>query len=459
MNRAIVVSSDGHASMPSELWPEYLEKKYHEHLPLLREQNELSTKTMWILNDLVCGEQNFPIFDQEGIWQSGQWKGLWDLDTRMTELDREGVAAELVYFGDFRTNDLFHNVMNAAYPPDVTDAGARAYDRWAYDTFGSQGDRLLLSGAIGSSADVDGLIAELQWLADHNFVGTYAPGFNATPGLPPLYDEYWDPIWAVYADLGLVPIVHGGYGMEPGSVQQEIEDATSRVAARGGSEMDLVIELTSGRFNDTGFFADLTCRQALCQMIMGGAFDRHPDLKWMMTEVRADWIPATLEYLDRIFDEDRDGFGLQRRPSEYWQSNCLAGVSFMHRSEVDQRDEIGVDTLDFGRDYPHTESTWPNTIEYFKILFAGVPQDDVRKILGENAIRFFGLDRDALAAVADRIGPDLDEITDPSATVDPALVEHLADRCGVHKPGEGDLRVKALDEVLVDDLARVGAHA
>ncbi|HEY6532255.1 MAG TPA: amidohydrolase family protein [Acidimicrobiales bacterium] len=443
--------------MPTELWAEYLESAYHEYLPLLREQNELSTKTMWILNDLMVGEQNWPVFDQDGAWASGQWKGLWDRDVRIAELDREGVAAELVYFGDVRTNDLFHNVMNAAYPPDVTDAGARAYDRWVHDAFGSQNDRLLLSGAIGSSTDVAGLIAELRWLADRGFVGTYAPGFNWTPGLPPLYDEYWDPIWAAYAELGLVPIVHGGYGMEPGSVHAEIEQATSRVAAKGGSEMDLVIELTSGRFNDTGFFADLTCRKALCQVILGGVFDRHPDLRWMMTEVRADWVPATLRYLDEVFEANRDDLPVERRPSEYWQSNCLAGTSFMHRSEVEHRDEIGVDTLDFGRDYPHTESTWPNTIDYYKILFAGVPKDDVRKILGENAIRFFDLDRSHLAAIAERIGPDLDEITDPDATVEPALVEHLAQRCGVLKPWEGDQRVKALDEALADDLERVRA--
>jgi hypothetical protein len=222
--------------------------------------------------------------------------------------------------------------------------------------------------------------------------------------------------------------------------------------------MDLVVELMKGSFNDTGFFADLTCRRALCQMIVGGVFDRHPDLKWMMTEVRADWIPATLEYLDGVYDANRDDLPVERRPSEYWHSNCLAGTSFMHRSEVEQRDEIGVDTLDFGRDYPHTESTWPNTLEYYKLLFAGVPKDDVRKILGENAIRFFGLDREHLASIAERIGPDLDVMTDPSATVDQALVEHLAARCGVLKPWEGDQRIMALDEVLADDLERMGAH-
>jgi hypothetical protein len=49
-----------------------------------------------------------------------------------------------------------------SYPIDVVDAGVRAYDRWAYDTFGSKKDRLLLSGAIGSIQDVKGTIKELD---------------------------------------------------------------------------------------------------------------------------------------------------------------------------------------------------------------------------------------------------------------------------------------------------------
>ena len=57
-----------------------------------------------------------PVFDAEGIWASGRWKGLWDLDIRMGEMDREGIAAELVYFGDFRTLDLFHNAMEGQLP-------------------------------------------------------------------------------------------------------------------------------------------------------------------------------------------------------------------------------------------------------------------------------------------------------------------------------------------------------
>ena len=75
------------------------------------------------------------------------------------------------------------------------------------------------------------------------------------------------------------------------------------------------------------------------------------------------------------------------------------------------RHEIGVETISFGRDYPHPEGTWPHTREWLRDAFAGVPEDELRLMLGENAIRFFGLDRDRLAEIAKRIGPTVEEIT------------------------------------------------
>lgn len=131
----------------------------------------------------------------------------------------------------------------------------------------------------------------------------------------------------------------------------------------------------------------------------------------------------------------------------------------MHRGEVEICHEIGVDTIDFGRDYPHTEGTWPNTFDYWKVLFAGVAPGDVRKILGENAIRFFGLDRGQLSEIAARIGPDLGAVTDPSAYVDPALVEHLSVRSGIFKPNEGEDLQERLAPMIREDLAGAGARS
>ena len=77
----------------------------------------------------------------------------------------------------------------------------------------------------GCGHQLERTIDEVTWFADHGFVGTYAPGFIAMPGLPPLDDEYWDPLWAVYADRGLAVIVHGGYGLEQGFAYGEIDEA------------------------------------------------------------------------------------------------------------------------------------------------------------------------------------------------------------------------------------------
>ena len=60
----------------------------------------------------------------------------------------------------------------------------------------------------------------------------------------------------------------------------------------------------------------------------------------------------------------------------------------------------------WGSDYPHPEGTWPNTGKYLKDTFGGFPEEDGRKILGDNAVAFYGLDRERLQQVADEIGPD-----------------------------------------------------
>ena len=129
-------------------------------------------------------------------------------------------------------------------------------------------------------------------------------------------------------------------------------------------------------------------------MVFGGVFDRHPELKLMLTEIRLDWIPATLDFLDSFFDAHRAEIPALLKPSEYWRRNCLAGASFIHKAEVEMRHDIGVETILFGRDYPHFESTWPHTTQWLQDAFHGVPENEVRLMLGENAIGFFGLDRE-----------------------------------------------------------------
>jgi len=118
------------------------------------------------------------------------------------------------------------------------------------------------------------------------------------------------------------------------------------------------------------------------------------------------------------------------------------------------RDEIGVEAISFGRDYPHTEGTWPNTTDYLSALFEAVPEHDVRLMLGENAIRFLRLDSSRLAEIAERVGPTIESITGPSR-MDPALLAHLDDRCGFSKPAERDSRIGEIEGLVNEDLSRL----
>jgi predicted TIM-barrel fold metal-dependent hydrolase len=450
MERLIVVSGDSHATPQPELWPEYLETNYHHLLPEAREDNERYTQLLGMFADF--SPETLEVIDAQGAWESGGYLGAWDPDRRLAEMDREGVAAELVYGGDPRAilplSPLYHR-----YPQDVVAAGTRAYDRWAAEVFGKAMDRILFVGDPATAPEMEGMLAELEWIADHGFAGTYVPGVGARADLPALYDGFFDPFWSACEDLELPIVIHAGYGTEQCEFMDKIDALRVKMEAEGRD--DLLSEIIN---NAEGFFSlDLRPRRAMWQLMLGGVFDRHPRLRLVMTEVRADWMPATLGHLDAAYEASRAELPSRRRPSEYWHEHCLTSLSFVHKSEVAMRHEIGLETITFGRDYPHAEGTWPNTADWLTDAFAGVPDDELRLMLGENAIRVLGLERGALAAVAERIGPTIADITGRAPDLDPRLIANWDARGGYLKPAE-QIDTGAIDAFLRHDLALVAGR-
>jgi hypothetical protein len=101
---------------------------------------------------------------------------------------------------------------------------------------------------------------------------------------------------------------------------------------------------------------------------------------------------------------------LERMPSEYWDTNCRVAASFLHRDDCARRDRIGVDHIMWGSDYPHNEGTAPFSHEAIRLTFGGVPEDEVRAMLGTNAAEVYGFDVELLAPLAERFGPTVDEV-------------------------------------------------
>ena len=76
----------------------------------------------------------------------------------------------------------------------------------------------------------------------------------------------------------------------------------------------------------------------------------------------------------------------------------------MTKLECELREGIGVDRIMFGTDYPHVEGTWPNTASRLRHTFGGLPEAEVRGMLGENAAALYGFDLEALRPTAQRLG-------------------------------------------------------
>jgi predicted TIM-barrel fold metal-dependent hydrolase len=90
------------------------------------------------------------------------------------------------------------------------------------------------------------------------------------------------------------------------------------------------------------------------------------------------------EYEDRFRDL------MKLKPSEYWRRQCRATFQF-DRIGAKLVDDIGVETLMWGSDYPHPDGVWPESSKYIKEQFEGLPADVVHKITCENAAKFYGL--------------------------------------------------------------------
>ena len=81
----------------------------------------------------------------------------------------------------------------------------------------------------------------------------------------------------------------------------------------------------------------------------------------------------------------------------------------MSRRECERRHAIGVPNILWGSDFPHDEGTWPQTWASLHDTFDGVPEPELRAMLGENAARVYGFDSTKLATHAARVGPSLED--------------------------------------------------
>src|SRR5262249_24652894 len=100
------------------------------------------------------------------------------------------------------------------WDPELRAAGVRAFHRWIADYKAAAEDRFLAMGEAGPCADMDETVGELRWVAEHGFKLVELPGLCLDPAMPPLYPDYYEPVWRACAESGMALGLHAGWGTE-----------------------------------------------------------------------------------------------------------------------------------------------------------------------------------------------------------------------------------------------------
>ena len=352
--------------------------------------------------------------------ERGYLDGISDPNARIREQDRQGCSGEVLHPDFGLPFEMGSSRLRALYPQERTleqlDAAHKAHNRWLAD-FMSVAPERFAGLAVVTFDDVDSAVKEIRWAKEAGFKGVMLPHFDEAV---PLYDPRFEPIWSTAEDLGMPVNSHGGLS----SISRRMVTATPSVP-HPSSAFGL-------RYPQLFFH----CHQILTHFIFGGVLERHPGLRLVLTEQGSYWTRGALQAMDYTYDGSyakRDVREvLHHKPSDYFERQVMLGSSIFSLSEIEARYEIGIDKMMLGFDYPHHEGAWaagPGLVAYLRATLgvAGVPPEEARKLLSGNISRTWGFDLEALAPVAERVGPSMEEI------LTPAEAEYYP-RGDVHKP-------------------------
>jgi len=390
MEPLVVVSSDCHAGLPPEQYRDYVSPQYRETfdvaLPIqLAEVEKMARK--------------FLVADINADWRQGRERalsGAWDSDERLRVLDGDGIAGEIIFPDGITEMNMPPFGAGLSLPtdsrivPELQWEGARAHNRWLAEFCAMAPDRRAGVALAPICWDVDEAVREIHWIREHGLRGILIPSMWGRQ--PAYHHPRYEPIWSACEDLGVVVHLHSGAA--------PMEDYGDHLGMMGIYITEVVWWAV----------------RPLTFLVWGGVFERHPKLRLAITESTTVWVPEALALMDQRYSETHYSAKLgdyrshlTMKPSEYFHRNVVLGASCMPRREAEMRHQIGVPNIMWGSDYPHPEGTWPHTRQQIRETFRGLPEAELRAMLGGNAVRVYGFDAGALARVAARIGPRLED--------------------------------------------------
>jgi predicted TIM-barrel fold metal-dependent hydrolase len=359
----LIVSADSHVTEPADLWCHRLDRNFRDKAPrVVRDYR--NDRYLFV----APGISPFPIATGFGAGKEGRElkqhlnrgyeaarAGGWDPVERLRDQDADGIACEVLY----PTHGMKLFALSDA---ELQRACFRVYNDWIVE-FAVAAPTRLVPLALISLYEIPESVRELERAARMGVAGVLVWG--APPETQPSYgSRFYDPFWQAAESLGLPVSLHC------------ITSAQPRVRSKSAyvQYLDVIHDV----------------QHSLSEIVCGGVLERFPKLIIVSAENDCGWIPHFLFRLDHAHEK----FGrfakppLPMRPSEYVRRQVYA--TFQEDSTVAQLcDNCGADRYMWASDYPHVDSTWPQSRTIIAQTLGELPDAVVMKLTGGNAARLY----------------------------------------------------------------------
>ncbi|MFP8875730.1 MAG: amidohydrolase family protein [Myxococcota bacterium] len=379
MARHGVVSADSHVMEPGDLWQERLDKRFRDRSPRVIENPE-KQGPRWLF--AVEDAPPFPIaggfaagrsgdelkeFMKQG-YEAARPSG-WDPAERMKDQEIDGVDGEILY-------PTLGMPIFSMLDGDLQRACFHVYNDWVAEYCRYEPKRLYGIGLI-SLEDIDAAVEDVESIAKQGMRGAMIWG--AAPEERPYSDRAYDPFWQAASEAELPVSLH-------------------IIASRGRRTVGVGNKTIGSDGVNPGVWYSTVLheiQESLATLVFCGVLARFPKLRIVSAENDIGWLPHFIYRMDHAYNK----FGnlwtddVPLPPSEYVRRQVWATFQ---DDPVGPRthDIFGAENYMWASDFPHSDSTFPDSHGFIERNFAGVPESVRQRIVYDNAVALYGMEFD-----------------------------------------------------------------
>lgn len=371
--RYTIFSVDDHLVEPPDLFEGRMPAKLADQAPRVVEMDDGSQQ--WQFNDHLYPQIGLNAvagrapegWTMEPARFDEMRRGCWDVHERIRDMDINGVWASVNFpsvLPGFAGTVFAHHK-----DPEVGLAAVRAWNDWHLEEWcGAYPDRLV-PVQLPWLPDPEVAAEEIRSNAERGFRAVTFADNPAALRYPSPHSGHWDPFLAACAETGTVLCLHAGSSGHFG------------IASKDFPHEQLV----------TMF--GVCALSAAAEWLWSGVTEKFPGLRIAMSEGGIGWVPMLLDRVEYIMShsaKNNTDWSWPRSPSETLRENFWF-CTIDDPSTLELRHRIGIDHIMLESDYPHSDSTWPDTQVIVHERIGHLPPDEIAKLTHRNASALFGL--------------------------------------------------------------------